>query len=103
MVKNPPASAGGTRDVGLIPGSGRSPGEGNGNPLQCVCLENSMDRGAWQAVVHAVAGSWIRLIECTDTHCGKLLHNTGSCDELDGRMGVGWEGGFKGGLCMYTY
>ena len=44
MVKNPPASAG---DVGSIPGSGRSPGEGNGSPLQYSCLENSKDRGAW--------------------------------------------------------
>ena len=48
MVKNLPVSAG---DVGLIPGSGRSPGEGNGNPLQYSCLENSMDTGAWQALV----------------------------------------------------
>ena len=44
-------------DVGLIPGSGRSPREGNGNPLQYSCLENPMDRGAWQATVHGVAGS----------------------------------------------
>ena len=49
MVKNPPAKAGDTRDAGSIPGSGRSPGEGNGNPLQYACLENPMDRGAWQA------------------------------------------------------
>ena len=41
-------------DLGLIPGSGRSPGEGNGNPLQYSCLENPMDRGAWQAIVHGV-------------------------------------------------
>ena len=46
MVKNLPANAGDARDVGLIPGSGRSPGERNGNPLQYSCLENSMDRGA---------------------------------------------------------
>ena len=45
------------RDVGLIPGSGRSPGEGNGNPLQCSCLENLMDREAWQTIVHRVAKS----------------------------------------------
>ena len=51
VVKNPPAIAG---DVGLIPGSGRSPGEGNGNPLQYSCLENPMDRGAWQATVHGI-------------------------------------------------
>ena len=47
MVKNPPASAG---DTGLIPGLGRFPGGGNGNPLQYSCLENPMDRGAWQAI-----------------------------------------------------
>ena len=52
VVKNLPASAG---DVGSIPGSGRSPGEGNGKPLQYSCLENLMDRGAWQATVHGVA------------------------------------------------
>ena len=49
VVKNPPANAG---DAGSIPGSGRSPGGGNGNPLQCSCLENSMDRGAWQPIVN---------------------------------------------------
>ena len=57
MVKNPPASAGDTRDTGSIPGSGRSPERGNGNPLQYSCLENPMDRGAWWATVHAVAES----------------------------------------------
>ena len=48
-------------DPRSIPRSGRSPGEGNGNLLQCSCLENSMDRGAWQATVHEVSKSWIRL------------------------------------------
>ena len=52
MVENPPASAG---DAGSIPGLARSPGGGNGNPLQYSCLENSMDRGAWWAIVHGVA------------------------------------------------
>ena len=47
MVKNSPASAGDAGDMGLILGSGRSPGEGNGNPLQYFCLENPMDRGPW--------------------------------------------------------
>jgi len=47
VVKSPPASAGEARVAGSIPGWGRSPGEGNGNPLQYSCLENSMDRGAW--------------------------------------------------------
>ena len=55
MVKNPPANAGEVRDEGSIPGSGRSPGEGNGNPLQYSCLENPMDRGAWRATVHKVS------------------------------------------------
>ena len=53
-MKNPPANAGDKRDVGLIPGSGRSPGGGHGNPLQYFCLENLMDRGGWQATVHGV-------------------------------------------------
>ena len=51
VVKNPPAKEG---DSGLIPGSGRFPGEGNGNPLQYSCLGNPMDRGAWPATVHGV-------------------------------------------------
>ena len=51
MVKNLPASAGDTRDTGSIPGLGRSPGEGNGNPLQYSCLENPMGKGAWWATV----------------------------------------------------
>ena len=61
MVKNPPAFAGDTGDVGLIPGLGRSPGGGHGNPLQYSCLENPMDRGAWRAAVDMVAKSWTRL------------------------------------------
>ena len=52
VVKNPAANAGDIRDVGSIPGSGRSPEEGNGNPLQYSCLENPMDRGTWGAIVH---------------------------------------------------
>ena len=52
MVKNLPANAGEARDAGLIPGWGRSPGEGPGSPLQCSYLENPMDSGAWQAAVH---------------------------------------------------
>ena len=55
VVKNLPANAG---DEGSIPGSRRSPGEGNGNPLQYSCLENPMNRGAWQSIVHGVAKSW---------------------------------------------
>ena len=54
MLKNPPANAG---DAGSLPGSERSPGEGNGNPLRFFCLGNPMDRGSWQAIVHGVAKS----------------------------------------------
>ena len=54
VVKNLPANAGHVRDVGSIPGSGRSSGRGHGNPLQYSCLENPMGRGAWQATVHGV-------------------------------------------------
>ena len=54
MVKNPPANAGDRRDSGSIPGWGRSPGEGNDQPLQYSCLENPMERGAWQATVSGV-------------------------------------------------
>ena len=61
VVKNLPASGGDISDVGLIPGSGRSPAEGNGNPLQYSCLENPMGRGGWQATVHRVAKSWTQL------------------------------------------
>ena len=52
MINNPPANARDARDTGSIPGSGRSPGVGNGNSLQYSCLENSMDRGAWWATAH---------------------------------------------------
>ena len=58
LPQNPPSNAG---DMGSIPGSGRSPGEGNGNPLQYSCLGNSRDRGAWQATVHGVAKSQTQL------------------------------------------
>ena len=68
VVKNPPANTG---DKGSIPGSGRSPGGGNGNPLQCSCLENPMDRGAWRTTVHGVAKSRTQLKRLS-------LHTTGS-------------------------
>ena len=61
VVKNLPANVGDIRDVSLIPGSGRSPGGGHGNPLQYSCLENSIDRGAWWATLHGISKSWTRL------------------------------------------
>ena len=64
VVKNPPANAG---DVGLIPALRRSPGEGNGNPLQYSCLENPGDSGAWQAIVHGVTKSWTQFSDYTTT------------------------------------
>ena len=57
MVKNQPTNAGDSGDAGLIPGLGRVPREGNGNPLQYSCLENPMDRESWGAMVHGVAES----------------------------------------------
>ena len=60
-VKKLPANAGDIRDADSIPRSGRSPGEGNGNPLQFSCLGNPADRGAWQATIHGVAKSQTRL------------------------------------------
>ena len=57
VVKNPPDNAEDIRDVGSIPGWGRSPGRGHGNPLKYSCLENPMDRGAWWAIIHRVAKS----------------------------------------------
>ena len=61
VVKNLPANAGDVRDLGSIPGWGRFPGEGKGNPLPYSCQGNPMDRGAWQATVYGVDKSWTRL------------------------------------------
>ena len=72
MVKNLPT--GDTRDVGSIPGSGRSPGGGNDNPLQYSCLGNPMDRGAWWATDHGVAKSWTRL--SMQAHNAKLTNSS---------------------------
>ena len=69
VVKNPPPSAGGARDSGSIRGSGRTPGRGNGNPLQYSCLGNPMDRGAQLATVHGVTKSWTQLSTIQPTFC----------------------------------
>ena len=61
MVKKLPANAGDVRDAGLIPGSGRSPGGGHGNPLQYSCLGNLMDKEGWWVTVHRVTKSWTQL------------------------------------------
>ena len=68
MIKNPPANAEHVRDVGSIPGWGRSPGGGQGIPPQCSCLENPMDRGVWWATLHGVTKSWTWLKWLSITH-----------------------------------
>ena len=77
VVKNLPANAGDARDMGSIPRSGRSSGVGNDNPLQCSCLENSIDREAWQGTVHGVAKSQAQL-STTHTHIPLLIRATKS-------------------------
>ena len=67
MVKNLPANAGDAREADSVSQLGRSPEEGHGNPLQCSCLENPMDKGAWWATVHGVAESWTRLSDLAHT------------------------------------
>ena len=69
VLKNAPTNAGDRRDVGSIPGSGKSHAGGHGNPLQYSCLENPMDRGAWWAAVHGVANSWTRLKQLSTHAC----------------------------------
>ena len=77
LVKNLPVKAGDTTGKSSIPGSGRSPGERNGNPLQYSCLENSMDRGAWLSIVHGIAKSQrIRLNIHAHTHNQRQYQNT---------------------------
>ena len=94
VVKNPPATTGDARDAGSIPESGKSPGEGNGNPLQYSCLRNPMDRGAWWATFHGVtknqtwlsmhAHTWNRI---TDTE--RLVVAKGEGCERGWGLGVG--------------
>ena len=78
VVKNPPANTGASRDMGLIPGLGRFPGGGNGKLIQYSCLENPVDRGAWQATVYGVTKSRT-LLKCLSMHiCRWLLSNSKS-------------------------
>ena len=75
VIKNLPANAGGAGDAALIPGSGRSPGGGNGDSFQYSCLENSMGRGAWQATAHGAAKSRTRLSDWAQAHKNIKLIN----------------------------
>ena len=94
MVKKIPASAG---DVGLIPGSGRCPGGGHGNPLHYSCLENPMDRGAWWATVYGVAKSQTRLKRLSTYARGQQEVEDAV---LDSFQTAGWkEGGYLRGEC----
>ena len=73
-MKNPPANIEDTRDTGSIPGLGRSTVLGNGNPLQYSCLENSMGRGTWWAIVHGVTKSWTGLTTDHSAHVQAYTH-----------------------------
>ena len=76
-VKNLPSNAGDIRDMGLIPGLGRSPGEGHGYPLQYSCLDNPVDRGAWWAMAYRITNSWTQLKQLS-THAQRhYIHCTG--------------------------
>ena len=80
VVKNLPANEGDSRDYSSILGLGRSPGGGNGNPLQYSCLENLTNRGTWQVTVHRIAKSWTRLKQlnthaCMHTHTHTHTHS----------------------------
>ena len=91
VVKNPPAKAGDTRDPATIPGSRRSPGGGNGNPLQHYCLGKPMDRGAWSAAVHRVMKSWTRLSDFTFSCIGEGNGSPLQCSCLENpRAGGAW-------------
>ena len=85
VIKNPPTNAGDVRDAGSMPGSGRSPGEGNGNPPQYSCLEKPMDRGAWQPTVHGVTKSRTRL-KLLSTHAHGLQHARLPCPSPSPRV-----------------
>ena len=74
VIKNLPANAGDVRDLGLVPGLGRSPGEGNGNPLQYSCLENPTDRGTWWATVQKFAKGQTQLKSLSTHECTKHTH-----------------------------
>ena len=90
MAKNPPASAGDTGDAGSIPGSGRAPGGGHGNPLQYSCQDNPMDRGPWWATAHGVAES--DKTESEHIHCLFSVHLFGwgsYCNYRKQSMGPG--------------
>ena len=83
VIKNPPTNGGDLRDANAIPGSGRSPGGGHGNPLQYSCLENPMDGGAWRATVHRIAElDMAEVTACTNNNLPSHPHYIFSFDLL---------------------
>ena len=97
VAKNLPARAGDVRDVGLIPGSGRSPGGGQGNPPQNSCLENPMDRGAWRVTVHRISKSRTWPSDLADVHiywvcfeCWILRYAVRTSKENRGQSPISW-------------
>ena len=107
MVKNLPTNAGDLRDSGLIPGLGRSPGGGHGNPIQHSCLEKPMNRGAWRAAVHSVAKSqtWLKLFSM-HTHTTPYQHKcfcggeSVSCSAVSSSL---WPHGLKPTRLLHTW
>ena len=95
VVENPPSSSGDMRDVGLVPGSRRPPGEGHGNPLQYCCLENPIDRGAWQATVHRVMKSqiWLKWLSMHIGTWDRYFQQVIDSRMLTRMPGVGWQPG----------
>ena len=89
MVKNLPANAGDIRDVGLIPGLGRSPRGGRGNPLQYSCLENPRDGGAWWAAIYGVTQSWTRLKRLSSSSSSKDKSFPGGSDSKESACNAG--------------
>ena len=91
VVENLPANARDIRDMGSIPGSGSSPGVGNGNLLQYVCLENPMDRGVWWTTVHRVPKSPTRLKQhSTHTHKWQSIHSFFQAETISGQLAGCW-------------
>ena len=86
VVKNLPANARDTGGAGRIPGSGRSPGVGNVSPLQCSCLENPIDRGAWCAAVRRITKSWTRLSTHAQSGASKVLDHSSDYDHLSSQF-----------------
>ena len=91
MVKNPPANARDARDTGSLPGSGRSPGVGNGNPLQHSCLENPMDRGVWQGGSQRVKHDWARMLQELYFKCKYILPGAFLVAQMVKNLPAMWE------------